>query len=168
MTRREGAAPAGFLERILPDRLIGWLALALLAVVIVAVVRGHSRWDVATPAVWAHLLLAMLVLALTPVMLWRGKGTPSHRLLGWIWALSMMALAAISFAIRLTPGGGLSWIHLLSAWVLIAVPRLVIRARRHQVASHRDMVRGLSIFALLVAGGFTFGFHRMLAVWLLH
>jgi uncharacterized membrane protein len=101
-------------------------------------------------------------------MLWRGKGTKSHRALGWIWALSMMGLAAISFAIRLTPGGGLSWIHLLSAWVLIAVPRLVFHARRHQVASHRDMVRGLSIFALLVAGSFTFGFHRMLAVWLMH
>jgi uncharacterized membrane protein len=168
MNRPGGEAKKPFLERLLPDRLIGWLALALLAVVIAAVVRGQAMWGVASPSVWAHLGLAMLVLALTPVMLWRGKGTKSHRALGWIWALSMMGLAAISFAIRLTPGGGLSWIHLLSAWVLIAVPRLVFHARRHQVASHRDMVRGLSIFALLVAGSFTFGFHRMLAVWLMH
>lgn len=163
-----GPRRKGFLERAFPDRLIGWLALALLAVVVVAVARGQAGWASVPAAVWVHLLLAMLVLALTPVMLWRTKGTASHRVLGWIWALSMMALAAISFRIRLTNGGGLSPIHLLSAWVLIAVPRLVWHARRHEVARHRAIVRGLSLFALLVAGSFTFTFHRMLGVWLLH
>ena len=165
----EAASPRQpFLERALPDRLVGWLALALLGATLVAIVRGHDRWAMATPAVWAHLLLVVMVLALTPVMLWRAKGTTSHRVLGWVWAMSMMLAAAISFDIRLTRGGGFSVIHLLSLWVLFAVPRLIWRARRHEVGKHRQIVRGLSIFALLVAGSFTFGFHRMLSVWMFH
>ncbi|WP_199555919.1 DUF2306 domain-containing protein [Sandaracinobacteroides hominis] len=99
-------------------------------------------------------------------MLWRAKGSASHRVLGWVWALAMLALAAISFDIRMSKSGGFSLIHLLSLWVVIAVPRLIWRARRHDVKGHRAMVRGLSIFALLVAGFFTFPFHRMLGVWL--
>lgn len=166
MNQPELVARKSFLERLLPDRAIGWLALALLAVVIAAVVRGQPAWAKVPAAVWTHLLLAMLVLALTPVMLWRAKGSTSHRVLGWVWALAMLALAAISFDIRLSGGGGFSPIHLLSLWVLFAVPRLIWKARRHDVRGHRAMVRGLSIFALLVAGFFTFPFHRMLGVWL--
>ena len=63
MDQPGGVLQKPVLERVLPDRVIGWLALALLAVVIVAVLRGRGDWALPTPAGWAHLLLAMLVLA---------------------------------------------------------------------------------------------------------
>ncbi|PZU44449.1 MAG: hypothetical protein DI568_15640 [Sphingomonas sp.] len=154
------------LERFIPDRLIGWLALALLAAVLAAIARGHAHWGDAPPAVWIHLLLMVLVLAVTTAQMWGLKGTAPHRILGWIWAIAMVGSALISFDIRLSKGGGFSVIHLLSVWVLIQVPLLVVQARRHAVAGHRRRARGLSIFALLVAGFFTFPFHRMLGTWL--
>ncbi|WP_235890512.1 DUF2306 domain-containing protein [Sandaracinobacter neustonicus] len=155
-----------FLTRILPDRLIGWLALALLAAVLAAIVRGQPHWADARPTVWAHLLLMLLVLGVTTAQMWGVKGARTHRILGWIWAIAMVASALITFDIRLTRGGGFSVIHLLSIWVLIQVPIMVSQARRHAVAGHRRRARGLSIFALLVAGFFTFPFHRMLGMWL--
>ena len=159
-------APSRPLERLIPDRAIGWLALALLAAVLAAIARGRSQWGDAPPAVWAHLLLMCLVLIITPAQMWLAKGQPLHRLLGWVWALAMLGSAVITFDVRLTAGGGFSLIHLLSVWVLIQTPILVWQARRHQVAGHRSRARGLSIFALLVAGFFTFPFHRMLGNWL--
>lgn len=154
------------LERILPERTIGWLALALLAAVLAAIARGHAHWNSAPFVVWAHLLLMMLVLAITTAQMWGAKGARAHRILGWAWAIAMVASALITFDIRLTRGGGFSLIHLLSIWVLIQVPLMVAQARRHAVAGHRRRARGLSIFALLVAGFFTFPFHRMLGTWL--
>ncbi|MFV4725690.1 hypothetical protein ACNJUL_21340, partial [Mycobacterium tuberculosis] len=63
--------------------------------------------------------------------------------------------------------GSFSPIHLLSLYVLIALPRLVLAARRGQIARHRATVRGIVSGGLLIAGAFTFGFHRLLGTWLL-
>jgi uncharacterized membrane protein len=162
------APPAGpsLLDRVLPDRLLGALAGALLAVVIVAVIRGHADWARVPRAIWFHLATACVVLALTPVMLWRRKGDRRHRVLGWIWAGTMLATALYSLAITPTGGRLVSPIALLSLFVLVQVPRLVLAARAHDVARHRRGIRGLVIGALLVAGFFTFPFHRMLGTWL--
>ena len=62
--------------------------------------------------------------------------------------------------------GGFSFIHLISLWVLIQVPLIVVTARTHRVVRHRRAVRGMAIGALLVAGFFTFPFHRLLGHWL--
>lgn len=150
------------LERLLPDRLLGWLALAMLGFVLAALARGEARWQQVPAAVWVHLGFVILVLTLTPMMLWRAKGTRSHRTLGWLWAGAMLGAALASFWIRDIRDGGFSWIHLLSAYVVIAVPWLVMEARRHRVDAHRAHGRNLVIFALLVAGFFTFPFNRML------
>lgn len=154
-------------DRVLPDRIVGWLAPLMLAAVLAAVARGRAQWAELPWQVWAHLLLLLVVLALTPVQLWSAKGTPRHRLLGGVWAGALFAAAAVSFGIRQANDGGLSWIHLLSAWVLIQVPWMLWAAHRHEVESHRVRARMLSTFALLVAGFFTFPFGRMLGRWLL-
>ena len=162
------APPArpSLLDRLLPDRVLGALAWALLAVVIVAVARGHADWAKVPRTIWFHLATTAVVLVLTPVMLTRRKGDRRHRQLGWIWAGAMWATAL--FSLTIPPAGGrlVSPIALLSVFVLVMVPRLILQARAHNVTGHRSTVRGLVIGALLVAGFFTFPFNRLLGQWL--
>jgi uncharacterized membrane protein len=78
----------------------------------------------------------------------------------------MLLTALLSFGIRETNGGRFSFIHILSAWVVIQVPLLWYAARTHKVALHRGSVRGMVTGALLIAGFFTFPFGRLLGHWL--
>lgn len=157
---------ATLFDRYVTDAVLGWLSLAMLAAVATAVARGHGEWAEVPAKVWVHLALIAVALGLTPVMLLRHKGDRMHRRLGWLWATAMLATALISFTIRSTNHGSFSFIHLISLYVLIAVPRLVWTARTHQVARHRANVRGMVIGALLIAGFFTFPFNRLLGHWL--
>lgn len=167
-TRIIKSPPArGPLERFLPDRVLAGASLVLLAVVLVAIARGRPHWGELSAFVWAHLLTILLVLVLTPVNLIRPKGDRPHRVVGWVWCGSLLTTAALSFDIRLINRGGFSPIHILSALTLIAVPRLVLAARRHDIAAHRKGVRTLVIGALLIAGFFTFPFGRQLGTWLM-
>jgi uncharacterized membrane protein len=100
------------------------------------------------------------------VLMLRTRGNRLHRQLGWAWAISMFTTALISFGIRLSNKGGFSLIHVLSAFTVVFVPAIVLRARRHQIAKHRRAVRGAVTGALLVAGFFTFPFNRLLGQWL--
>lgn len=154
-------------ERLLPDRLLGMLALAMLAAVVVAVARGHAGWQHIPANIWVHLAAMAVALALTPVMLLRRKGNRTHRILGYVWVSAMLLAALVSLTIRLNKDGSFSVIHILSVYVLVMVPRFVWQARTHQVARHRSGVRGMVIGALLVAGFFTFPFGRLLGRWLL-
>jgi len=160
------APRANAFDRLLTDRRLGWLALAMLATVVTAVVRGHADWARVPANVWAHLALMGVALLLTPVMLVRRKGDRWHRQLGWVWVSAMLATAAISLTIRPANHSNFSVIYILSVYVLLMVPRFVWMARTHQVAKHRAGVRGMVIGALLIAGFFTFPFDRMLGRWL--
>ncbi|MGI4878201.1 MAG: hypothetical protein ACRYG4_12030, partial [Janthinobacterium lividum] len=126
------AAPTGknAFDRVVTDRGLGIAAGVLLAVVAVAVARGHADWNRISWPVWAHLALIAAALGLTPVMLIRPKGNRPHRVLGWVWASAMILTALSSLLIRDTNHGSFSVIHILSAWVLFQVPLLVWRARR--------------------------------------
>lgn len=100
-------------------------------------------------------------------MLLRRRGDRLHRRLGYVWVAAMGLTAALSFGIRtISPSGGFSWIHILSAWTLIQIPLIVWSARMHNVARHRAAVRGMVLGALLIAGLFTFPFHRLMGQWL--
>jgi uncharacterized membrane protein len=158
--------PGALPRRRLPDSAIGAAILVLLALVLAAMVRGGSRWPTLGPAVQLHLVAIVATLALTAAQFLRAKGTPLHRGIGWMWVLAMLLAALSSFWIRDIRDGGLSFIHLLSAWVIIQVPLLVRSVHRGEVASHQTRARSLAIFALLVAGAFTFPFGRMLGTWL--
>ncbi|MFC0684574.1 DUF2306 domain-containing protein [Novosphingobium clariflavum] len=151
-----------------PDRLervLGLLSLVMLAVILVAVMRGMAQWAQIPGIVWLHLATMLTALALTPMLLWRRRGDGWHRVLGYVWSGAMMATAIDSLFIR-GRNGEFSVIHLLSAFVIVMVPVLVLSARSHRVARHRRTVRGLVIGALLVAGIFTFPFGRLLGRWL--
>ncbi len=153
-----------------PDRLekaLGALALILLGSVVVAVLRGHAQWGYVPLVVWGHLATVVVALVLTPVLLWRARGTRSHRVLGYGWCAAMLTSALVSFFVRLHQPGHLGPIHALSALVVVLVPVVVFAARRGDVYRHRRTVRGLVIGALLVAGAFTFSGTRLLGHWLL-
>ncbi len=149
------------------ERFLAIGAALLLAVVLVALFRGRAQWHLIGPAIWLHLATILAALALTPVMLLRPRGDRLHRRLGYVWVAAMAGTALVSFAIRNTNHGGLSLIHILSAWTLIQVPLIVWTARTHQHARHRSAVRGMVFGALLIAGFFTFPFGRLLGTWLL-
>ncbi len=153
-----------------PDRLervLGWAALALLAAALAAIARGHASWAMVPPAIWLHLGTVIVALVLTPVILWQKRGTRRHRALGYIWTAAMFISAVDSFWILETNHGRFSAIHLLSAFVAVQTPRLILTARAHDHAAHRRTVRGLVIGGLLTAGALTFPFHRLLGRWLL-
>jgi len=107
-------------------------------------------------AVLIHLGTALFALGLGALLLIGRKGRRTHRVLGWTWVMAMGAAAASSLLIRGLNGDAFSWIHLLSAWTLLALPLGVLHARRHNVRLHRRTMTGLYVGGLLIAGTFTF------------
>ncbi len=169
-------ARPGLLDRLLPNGLLALVSAVLAAAAIAALWRGRADWGQVPALVWLHLATVLVATSLTPVMLLRRKGTRRHRQLGYVWVAAMAGTAAVSLFFntgRLGPGhlgvftGDVSPIHALSLFVLVMVPMIVLRARQHRVRDHESAVRGMVIGALLVAGWFTFAFHRMLGAWLL-
>jgi uncharacterized membrane protein len=148
------------------EKILAVAAVALFLLVSLALLRGRSAWAEPDPLIWLHLATVMLPLAITPVQLLRRRGDPAHRMLGWIWALSLFGTALVSFGIRDINGGGFSFIHIFSIITVITVPLLVLAARHHRIARHRGAVRALVTGALLTAGYFTLIPNRMLGGWL--
>lgn len=147
-----------------------WLAagagLMLLAVG-AAIARGAEQWPAIPLLIRCHLVATVAALALTPAILLGRKGDARHRALGYGWVAAMALAAGSSLGIRAFVPGSFSPIHLLSLYVLVGLPRLVLAARRGQIVRHRAMIRGIVSGGLLVAGAFTFPFHRLLGTWLL-
>jgi uncharacterized membrane protein len=148
------------------EKILAAAAVVLLVLVSSALLRGRDAWPGLGSLIWLHLGSVMLPLAITPVQLLRRRGDGAHRLLGWIWAVSLFATALISFGIRDINDGGLSFIHVFSVITIVTVPMLVFAARHHRIARHRSAVRGLVTGALLAAGYFTMLPSRMLGGWL--
>ncbi|ORE85634.1 hypothetical protein ATO4_26387 [Aurantimonas sp. 22II-16-19i] len=155
------SAPASFF-----DRGLSLAALALLCVVLVAIGRGQGHWAQVPPLVWAHLLTIVFALALTVIQFWRPKGGSTHRAMGRIWVTLMFATALISLFIVGADDHGYSILHVLSVWVMIQVPMIAISARKRQIERHQRAARAMAVGSLLIAGFFTFPFHRLLGTWL--
>jgi len=169
MASLAGLARPPYRKALAPDafeRVLAAGAAVLFACVCVALIKGQGSWARVPANIWAHLLTIMVALALTPVMLLRQRADRLHRQLGWVWVAAMILTAAISFTVRNTNHGGFSFIHILSAWVLIQVPLIAWSARKHNIRAHRGSVRGMVLGALLIAGFFTFPFNRLLGQWL--
>jgi uncharacterized membrane protein len=148
------------------ERILAAAAIILLLLVATALVRGIDHWRSMEPLVWGHLATVMVPLLITPVQLSRRRGDRAHRILGWIWSVSLFTTAAVSFGIRDINDGQLSYIHIFSVVTIVSVPLLILAARHHQIARHRGTVRGLVTGALLTAGYFTLVPSRMLGGWL--
>ena len=104
----------------------------------------------------SHALLALLAILLGGLQLSRVKGTPQHRILGWIWVALMAYVATSSFLIsEIKMWGAYSPIHLLSAWTLISLVMAIFHARRGNIRQHKIWMMLLYVLALLITGLFT-------------
>jgi uncharacterized membrane protein len=110
----------------------------------------------ASLAIKLHAFAAMAAFALGLVQLAGVKGTVQHRGLGFVWVGLMLMVAISSFWIhQIRLWGPWSPIHLLSVYVLVALPLAVYYAHTHQVSRHRRAMQGLFMGALVIAGLFT-------------
>ncbi len=98
-----------------------------------------------------HLTAAVAALLLGVGILLMRRGTPRHRRMGRLWVLAMALTAATSFGIRELGAGRLSWLHALSAYVLVGLVLAVLAIRRGDVKAHRQQMLGL--YAGLVIAG---------------
>jgi uncharacterized membrane protein len=99
-----------------------------------------------------HVATALLALAVGAAMLVRTKGTFSHRLLGRVWVGLMLTVTLSSFwIVELRDGAGLSFVHVLSAWTLVALALAVYFIYRGNVRAHRGFMIGC-YFGLIGAG----------------
>ncbi len=110
----------------------------------------------APPLVQLHATAALAAFALGAWQLAAPKGTLPHRTVGWAWVVLMAAVALSSFGITGGRGAGrFSWIHGISLFTLLALPVAVTHVRRGRTESHRWLMVGLFLGALVITGAFT-------------
>jgi uncharacterized membrane protein len=99
-----------------------------------------------------HLAAVVPAVVFGAVQLAAPKGTRPHRLLGWVWVIAMLTAAVSSFWImEIRQGAGWSVIHLLSAWVLVALALAIWHIRRGNVRAHKGFMVG-TLLGLAGAG----------------
>lgn len=96
-----------------------------------------------SPVILVHLALGVLALAAGGLLLAGPKGRRFHRVLGWAWVLAVGTVAATSLFIKTLNPGHFSIVHLLSGYVIVALPLAVAAARRHDVERHRRYMTGM-------------------------
>jgi uncharacterized membrane protein len=146
-------------------------AIALGTVVVVGAQRSLSGWAAyfatlqihphlpdmtllgAQPfAIKLHIAAAMTALIIGTVQLLGVKGTGLHRVLGWSWVAAMGTTAVSTFFIRELNHGSFSAIHLISGWIVIALPMALFAVRRGGVLLHGRLMAGMFLGGLILAG----------------
>jgi len=132
------AIAAAVLPRILPDRAAGAAPPAFRP-------RAPDLDLLAStsPVILVHLAFGLLALMVGALLMAGRKGARMHRILGWGWVLAVGIVAVTSLFIRVVNPGHFSFIHILSGYVIIALPLAVAAARRHDVERHRRTMTGL-------------------------
>ena len=105
-----------------------------------------------------HLIAASTALLLGGFIVFTQKGTQRHKILGRIWAASMLVTAIGSFAIQTS--GQLSQIHILSVVSLVSLFFGIFAIRKGNVRRHRGLMIG-GYTGLFIAFLFTFDPERL-------
>ncbi len=134
--------------RNVAEQLIG-LAISVAIIAVAMAMKPAGAPIVPALALWTHLSTTLAGLVLGAVVLYRTKGTPSHRWLGRTW-VAVMAVAAIS-ALFIQSWGRLSPIHFFSVWTLFSLTMAIKKIRLGDVRAHIGYMRG-SYFGLVFAG----------------
>jgi uncharacterized membrane protein len=123
-----------------------------------------------TQLAYLHLATVLPAFAIGALQLFRHKGTPSHKLLGKIYMLLMLATAFITLEMPAEVGprflNHFGFIHTFSLLALINVPIAYCAARRGYSRAHRSAMIWLYVGGILIAGAFAFSPGRMLHAWL--
>ena len=113
----------------------------------------------ATTPIPLHAFSAITAIILGAIQLTRQKGTPSHRILGYLWVVAMIIVCLSSFFIHTLPVQfllGWSPIHLLSIWTLISIWWMLYHARKKQIIKHKRWATRTYFLSLIITGFFTF------------
>ncbi|MGZ9167143.1 MAG: DUF2306 domain-containing protein [Anaerolineales bacterium] len=123
-----------------------------------------------TQLAYLHLATVVPAFFIGAFQLLRRKGTPSHKFLGKIYMVLMLATGFITLAMPAEVGPRLlnhfGFIHIFSFLALFNVPLAYIAARRGNIKAHRGAMLGLYLGGILIAGAFAFSPGRMLHAWL--
>jgi uncharacterized membrane protein len=123
-----------------------------------------------TQLAYLHLITVVPAFAIGLFQLARRKGTPSHKLLGKIYMVLMLATGFITLFMPAEVGPRLlnhfGFIHAFSFLALFSVPSAYIAARSGNIRAHRASMIWLYIGGILIAGSFAFSPGRMLHGWL--
>jgi len=103
-------------------------------------------------AVQIHLVSVSIAFVIGTWLMLRRKGTPPHRALGAIYIALMTASAISTFWIQGLARDAFSFLHLLSIFVLLALPCAWWMARRGRLAGHRYTMIGVYVGGIWVAG----------------
>jgi uncharacterized membrane protein len=119
---------------------------------------------------WLHLATTVPAFLLGTFLLLRRKGTPTHKLLGRVYLLLMIATGLTTLFMPAQVGprflGHFGFIHLFSLLALYSAPSAYLAARRGDIKSHRGSMIGLYVGGILIAGAFAFSPGRVLHDWL--
>jgi len=123
----------------------------------------------ANPVIAIHLTAALAALATGPVALWARLGARQrprlHRAAGITWVLLMLATALSALFIRdphLPNIAGFTPVHLLVPATLVSLALAFRHLAHGRIAAHAKTMRGLYLYACIVAGAFTLLPQRML------
>jgi uncharacterized membrane protein len=123
-----------------------------------------------TQLAYLHLATVVPAFVIGAFQLLRRKGTPSHKLLGKIYMLLMLATGFITLAMPAEVGprflNHFGFIHIFSFLALFSVPIAYFAARSGNIRAHRASMIGLYVGGILIAGAFAFSPGRMLHAWL--
>ena len=123
-----------------------------------------------TQLAYLHLATVVPAFAISAFQLIRRKGTPSHKLLGKIYMVLMLATGLITLAMPAEVGprflNHFGFIHAFSFLTLFNVPLAYFAVRRRNIKAHRGAMIGLYVGGILIAGAFAFSPGRMLHEWL--
>jgi len=101
-----------------------------------------------------HIASATAALLVGIVIMLAPKGRGLHKPLGWSWVIAMAVTALSSFGLLLE-GVGLSLIHGISGYVMIALPMGIAAIRRRDIKAHRGVMTGLFMGGLGTAAVLT-------------
>lgn len=110
----------------------------------------------ASLAIQIHILVAMAALVLGIAMFARKKGTKSHKMIGRIFAVFMVATAVSAIFIREINNGSFSWIHIFVIVTFTALFETFYHIRKGNIKGHKRAVSGLFFGALLIPGALSF------------
>lgn len=110
----------------------------------------------ASTAIQIHIVVAMGALCLGALMFIRKKGTPSHKMIGRIFAILMFTTAASAIFIRQINDGSFSFIHIFVPVTFFALAETFWYIRKGNLKGHMRAVKGLFFGALLIPGALSF------------
>ncbi|PWQ99544.1 DUF2306 domain-containing protein [Leucothrix arctica] len=108
-------------------------------------------------AIQMHVFAAVSAAIIGLVVLWRRKGTATHKRWGKVWVVLMLVTSLTSFFIHeIKLVGIFSPIHIISVLVLITLYRGVGQARVGQINDHKRSMKSTYIGGIGVAGTLSF------------